>query len=321
MKLAKDYLLRRKTVSAFPSVIGIETTSRCNLDCIMCPRQEMTRKTGDMGIELFKNITDDIKGNVEFIWLQDYGEPFLNKDIFDMIRYAKKSGLKTGISTNATVLNAGIIENILSSGLDYIIFAFDGATKETYEKIRRGAKYERVAQNIKQFIVKKNERRADIFTVIQCILMSDTEKEIKDFKRIWKINGVDGIRIRQVTYSGGEGKFKNRLNVRPCFWLWSDPHIKWDGTVVPCCQDVNAVYPLGNIKDKSFGEIWNSGGMVRLREMHILGKYGELSLCKNCNMYQPNNMLIVGSSFFNYLTINKLVPTVESIIAKIRYSL
>jgi len=319
VKLAKDYLLRKKTTGAFPSVIGIETTSRCNLDCIMCPRQEMTRGKGDMDLELFKKISDSIIGNVEFIWLQDYGEPFLNKGIFDMIRYAKKSGLRTGISTNATVLDEGIIENIMFSGLDYIIFAFDGATKETYEKIRRGAKYEQVVQNIKQFIANKNERKADIFTVIQCIYMRDTEKEIKDFKRMWKIKGVDGIRIRQVTYSGGEGKFKNRLDSRPCYWLWSDPHIKWDGTVVPCCQDVNAVYPLGNIKDKSFGEIWNSEGMVRLREMHISGKYKELPLCKNCNMYQPNNMLIIGSSFFNYLTVNKLVPRIETLLSRIKY--
>jgi radical SAM protein with 4Fe4S-binding SPASM domain len=321
LKLAKDYVLRKKTTAALPSVIGIETTSRCNLDCKMCPRQEMTREKGDMDIELFKKISDSIKDRVEFIWLQDYGEPFLNKDIFEMIRYAKKSGLKTGISTNATVLHEGITDNIISSGLDYIIFAFDGATKETYEKVRKGAQYEKVTQNIRRFIARKNELRADIFTVIQCIFMSDTEKEIKAFKRMWKIKGVDGIRIRQVTYSGGKGKFKNRLIGRPCYWLWSDPHIKWDGTVVPCCQDVNAVYPLGNIKDKSFDAIWNSEKMVLLREMHISGKFRELPLCKNCNMYQPNTLLIAGSSIFNYLTINKLVPAVESFISSIRYSL
>ncbi|WP_347273854.1 radical SAM protein [Candidatus Kuenenia sp.] len=319
IKLAKYYLFKSKNTGlSYPSVIGIETTSRCNIDCIMCPRQEMTRQTGDMDIKLFKKIINDIKGKVEFIWLQDYGEPFLNKNIFKMIAYAKRHGLRTGISTNATVLNNDIIVNILNSGLDYIIFAFDGATKETYEKIRKGANFEKVTNNINDFLANKTACNTRIFTVVQCIQMENTESEINDFVKMWKVKGVDGIRIRQVTYSGKD-KFENSLNGRPCYWLWSDPHIKWDGTVVPCCQDVNAVYPLGNIKENSLGKLWNSEKMIRLREKHISGKYHEIALCKGCNMYQPSLPLIIGSSFFRYFALNKFIPRVETILSKIRY--
>lgn len=320
IKLAKDYLFKNKNTGlSYPSVIGIETTSRCNIDCIMCPRQEMTRQTGDMNIRLFEKIINDIKGKVEFVWLQDYGEPFLNKNIFRMIAYAKRHGLRTGISTNATVLNDNIIRNILNSGLDYIIFAFDGATKETYEKIRKGANFEQVMRNIKEFIAKKVENKIKLFTAIQCIYMDDTENEINDFIRIWNVKGIDGIRIRQITYSGNRNKFKNSLNGRPCYWLWCDPHIKWDGTVVPCCQDVNAVYPLGNIKENSLGELWNSEEMIRLRGRHISGKYYEIPLCKNCNMYQPSLPLIIGSSIFSYFTVSKFVPRLETFLSTTRY--
>ncbi len=318
LKLTRDYLLRKTEISAYPSVLGIETTGRCNLDCIMCPRREMTRQTGDMDISLFERIIDDISGRVEFVWLQDYGEPLLNKNIFRMIEYAKKRGLSTGISTNATALTGEAAENILASGLDYIIFAFDGATRETYEKIRKGADYTVVKQNINRFIGKKMKYNARIFTVIQCIYMEETEKEINDFIRTWNIKGVDGTRIRQLTYSGNRGKFKNTLHGRPCYWLWSDPHIKWDGTVVPCCQDVNAVYPLGSITNESLSALWNSEGMVRLREKHISGKQNEIPLCKDCNMYQPGLPLIIGSSFFRYITVNKLVPRIETILSKKR---
>ncbi len=318
-KQAGDYLFRREKTTVYPAVLGIETTSRCNLDCIMCPRQEMTRQTGDMDIGLFERIIDDIKRKVEFVWLQDYGEPFLNKNIFRMIEYANKSGLKTGISTNATILNDDVIKGILDSKLDYIIFAFDGATKETYEKIRKGADFGKVGSNIKKFIIRKFENKTKIFTVIQCIYMENTEKEIIDFKKTWKLKGVDGIRIRQVTYSGNSGKFRNYLKGWPCYWLWSDPHIKWDGTVVPCCQDVNAVYPLGNMMENSFGELWNSSKMIRLRQMHIDGKAGEILLCKNCNMYQPSPILIMASSFFSYFNVNRFVPRIETIISSVRY--
>lgn len=319
LKLTRDYLSRKTRIATYPSVVGIETTGRCNLDCIMCPRIKMTRQAGDMEPSLFEKIIDDISGRVEFVWLQDYGEPLLNKNIFRMIRYAKKRGLSTGISTNATALTGDAAENILSSGLDYIIFAFDGATKETYEKIRKGADYAAVKQNIERFLAKKTEQDAEIFTAVQCIYMEETEREIDDFMAAWDTEGVDGIRVRQLTFSGNKDKFRNTLHGRPCYWLWSDPHIKWDGTVVPCCQDVNAEYPLGNISEEPLGVLWNSDKMLWLRERHISGKQGEIPLCRDCNMYQPGLPLIIGSSFFSYKTVNKLVPKIETILSRKRF--
>lgn len=317
LKLLKSYLLRKEMVDTYPQVIGIEVTNKCNLECIMCPRQEMKREIGDMDIGLFKKIIDEIKGRAEFIWLQDYGEPLLHNDIFRMIKYVKSAGLNVGISTNATVLDNVIINNILESKLDYMIFAFDGAIKDTYERIRKGAKYDKVIENIKLFLEEKNKKQARLFTVLQCIHMDETEREIKDFVKIWRIKGVNGIRIRQITYSG-TGKYRNLLK-KPCYWLWHDPHITWDGTLIPCCQDVNAIYPLGSVVYNSVGELWNSKKMNLLRQLHINGRYRDIVLCRDCNMYQPSNMLMIGSSFFNIFMLNKLVPRVESYLSRMRY--
>ena len=85
LKLAADYLLKKSHTVSYPSHIGIETTNNCNLDCIMCPRHDMTRPVQDMDMELFKKIINDIKGEVEMVWLQHYGEPFLDKKIFEKI--------------------------------------------------------------------------------------------------------------------------------------------------------------------------------------------------------------------------------------------
>jgi len=319
LKLAADYLLKKSRTVSYPSHIGIETTNNCNLDCIMCPRHDMTRPVQDMDMKIFKKIIDDIKEEVEMVWLQHYGEPFLDKKIFKKIEYAKKNGLQTGISSNATALSSGVMENIFKSGHDYIIFAFDGASKETYEKIRLGASFEHVTSNIKNFLEMKIKKKSKVFTVLQLICMSETENEIQDFISQWDIDGVDGIRIRQVTHSGNHGKFNNQSKKQPCYWLWSDPHIQTDGTVVPCCQDVNAVYPIGNINEQSLGEIWNSEKMIKLREKHINGNLEGLSLCQNCNMYQPHPALVVGNSVLDYTQASRLVPQAETIISKLRY--
>ena len=135
-----------------PRLIGIETTNRCNLACIMCKRNSMTRPLGDMSLELFKKIIDEVKNFVEFVWLQDMGEPLLHKDIFNMIEYCAKNGVMCGISTNATVMDEKTIDKIIQSPLNLIMFAFDGAAKETYERIRINAHYDKVVRNIQSFL-------------------------------------------------------------------------------------------------------------------------------------------------------------------------
>jgi len=318
--LALAYLRRQARTRSYPAVVGIETTNRCNLDCVMCPRQEMTRPIGDMRELTFKRIIDDIAGKVEFVWLQDYGEPLLNKDTLRFVRLAKAAGLRTGISTNGTVLVNSVIEDIFDSGLDYIIFALDGATKETYERIRVGAKFDRVTAGIRGFLARKIARGAKTFTVLQCICMEQTQDEIGVFARSWRVPGIDALRIRQLTYSGNEGRFRNDRGRRPCYWLWANPHVKHDGTVVACCQDVNAALALGNIHEQSFHEIWNGEQMRRLRQAHIDGRQDQIPLCRSCNMYQPATAMICGSVLLPYFTVNKLVPRVETLLSRHRYA-
>lgn len=320
IKLAFDFLGTRPACgAAYPSVVGIESTNKCNLDCVMCPRQEMTRPVGHMDLALFQRIIDDLAQKTEFVWLQDYGEPFLNPRIFEMIRYARQKGLRTGISTNGTVMNERIIDGILDAGLDYLIFAFDGVTRETYEKIRVGARFDKVTANIRRFLQRKKETRSGIYTVLQCICMAQTESEIGTFLRTWRSPGVNAIRIRQLTYSGNEGKFRNEPGRKPCYWLWANPHIKQDGTVVPCCQDYDGQLALGNIADGPLSAIWNNERMRDIRQTHIQGRAGEIPLCKNCNMYQPAPYLVLASAFVPYFLVNKLVPRVETWLSLRRY--
>lgn len=325
LALVRHYLNNDTISSVGPPVIGIETTNRCNLKCTMCPRtSKMTRPLGDMDFTVFKKIIDDGKKHLEFVWLQHYGEPLLTKDIFSMISYAKKNKIGVGISTNASFLTEINGEKLITAGLDHIIFAFDGATKETYEKVRVNANYETVRKNILKFLETKKRMRSDIFVVLQCIYMSATEKDIGKFKEMWDLPGVDTIRIRQVTHSidrqkKEQSKFVNLRRNLPCYWLWKNPHIQWDGTVIPCCQDVNGEEAIGNVKEKQLAEVWNSEKMQELRKMLIEGRYDEVPICKGCNMYQPSLPEVVGSTFFSISQLNKLIPKAETIISSIRY--
>ena len=71
----------------------------------------------------------------------------IHPKIFEMIRITREAGIRTGMSTNATLLDDRRADLLLDSGLDYVILAFDGATKETYEKYRLGATFEKTREN------------------------------------------------------------------------------------------------------------------------------------------------------------------------------
>ena len=324
LSILKDYVLKNTKVSGRPFELGIELTNRCNLDCLMCPRQNMKRKQGDMDFRLFKRIIDDNFGSLEFVSLQQYGEPLLYPKLIEAIDYCKQKNVRCGISTNATLLDEKLSESIIRSGLDHIILAFDGASRETYEKVRKGSSYDQVVGNIKTFLELREKMDSDIFTVIQCIYMRDTEDEIREFKRQWGRSSVDAVRIRQVTYSGnkpavGAEKFVNTNLGAPCYWLWREPSIHWDGTVASCCMDVNADIPIGNLSNEPLSVIWNNKKMIHIREMHKTGRAGEIPLCKDCNMIQPNALFGLGAYLFDSYRIKKMIPYLETRISKLRY--
>ena len=145
----------RKTarVPGAPHLIWIEPTSTCNLNCIMCDRKAVSqRKVGFMDFELFTKIVDEAASlGVLQIEMGLGGEPLLHPRLTNMIEYAKNKGLMVGFNTNANLLDEQKSRALLNSKLDSIIFSVDGASKETYEKIRLKGDYDIVTKNIKTF--------------------------------------------------------------------------------------------------------------------------------------------------------------------------
>ncbi len=320
-----DYLRAREVCRHGPRAMGIEITNRCNLNCIMCPRQQMSRPVGDMRIKEFEYLINQGGNRLEYVWLQDYGEPLLHPQVSAMIRICKQQGIRVSISTNATLLNEEIGRQIIESGLDYFMLALDGTSKGTYESVRKGADFDKVINNIKQFLATAARQPRRPFIVMQLVCMPETKAEVASFLREWNRPGVDAVRIRQVTYSiNREGSNEERqfVNVRrrnPCFWLWAEPQIKWDGRMVPCCQDVNAELALGNALEEPFYELWNNRRMQHLRHLHIAGKADEIPLCRSCNMYQPTLSMALVSLCLPPFLVKKLTPKVETLLSRIRY--
>jgi radical SAM protein with 4Fe4S-binding SPASM domain len=314
--LLRSYLLRNPRVPGGPLSLAIESTAKCNLFCPMCPRENIYFPPKDMEISLFRKIIDEAKDFLEFAVPYGVGEPLLNPEIFDMIAYCRKVGVPCGISTNATILSRDAGRKLIEAGLDYVIFAFDGATKETFETYRKGADFDKVRENIQGFLEVKRELKSKIFCIVQMVALKDNRAEIPDLIRMWRVDGIDEIRIKkdEVHNEGSAipGDSGNRPPLRyPCYLLWRGPmYIHYDGTVYPCCY-IYPDSPIGNAKRSTLHEIWNSEGMVRLREAHIRRDLKDFKACQNCPAARPRLPVMLGSFLVNTHTVRKAIPFFE----------
>ena len=151
LKYIRQYTSLNPICKYPPESIYIEPTNICNLRCRMCPHSgEINRKQGFMKWELYTKIISDLEEYREkpYINLYCHGESLLHDRLINMINYAKERGFRVGLNTNSVLLDEKKTDEILKTDLDWIYFSFDGINVEIYEKIRVGAKFEEVKQNI-----------------------------------------------------------------------------------------------------------------------------------------------------------------------------
>lgn len=280
-----SYELGLETAPTFPDRVYLESTNICNLDCIMCPTglHIDTRPKGFIEWDLYTAVIDEIAPYAEAVILHSWGEPLLHKRIIEMIKYAKDRGLWVETSTNATRLTEEVSRQLLAVGLDRIYLSMDGLTKETYEKVRVKGKFEEVLGNIERFLDLKHELGSPVEADIQIVRLSETDDEVAEFVERWKQSHANLINIKELDTWGGQIDEVSALAVtggddvnadrKPCPNLWYHCHIHWDGTIVSCSRDYDAVTPLGNVKNGGVMKTWNGARMQEMRRWHLQGNF------------------------------------------------
>lgn len=324
LALSTSYLKKKAFVNGWPSELVIEVTNKCNFQCSICPRDKIKRDIGEMNFELFTKIINEAKQYTDLVDLCLLGESLLHPQIFSMIDYCKKNGLKVYLQTNGSKLDKKTSENLLKSNPDLLSISIDGATKDVYDKIRQGFCFDKILENVNEFLCLKQKYRSDLFIIIQMVLSECNKHQVNEFIGTWKKSSANLVRIKPFFCQGGRVDSsmgtnflidKNTDRKSPCFRLWNSMAIYWDGTVVPCCFDTDKKITLGNVNNETIKEIWNKKEIVQLRKKHILGSQGEIELCKNCelsfcrNLYK--NLFSIISIFVNGLQMRKIFPRLE----------
>jgi wyosine [tRNA(Phe)-imidazoG37] synthetase (radical SAM superfamily) len=214
-----------------------------------------------------------------------------------MLDYAERKMPKTKLtfSENGVLLNKENSIRILKSPLNRITLSLDGATKKTYEKLRRNGNFEIVMKNVENFMILKRKINPSLEAELQIIKTTENSNEISAFKRKWRpfLGKNDMITIKEFTTFGGKIKDisikslsrkarRFARNLMPCRALWLTLNIHWNGDVVACCLDCDGGLKLGNCKKQTLSEIINGEKMRKLREMSINMSLKKIPLCAGC---------------------------------------
>ncbi len=309
VKLTLSYfisnILKRPIHWGMPFGISIEPTNKCNLSCPQCPTglKILTRPQGRIDLILHKNLIDELS---PFLYTAIYyfqGEPFLNPEIFEMIKHASAKGIYCITSTNGHFINTLNVNKIIESGLNKLIISIDGTNQEIYEQYRVSGSLKKVIEGTKLLVeTKKGLNSKTPKIVFQFLVTAKNEHQIIDAKRLAKDLSVDKIEFKTAqiyNYKNGDPlipaneKYSRYRKMKDgtwqiksdqknqCWRMWTNPVVTVSGDVVPCCFDKDAKYKMGNLKSKSFKEIWNSETYKNYRTQILKNRKG-IDICTNC---------------------------------------
>ena len=288
-----------------PMTISFEPTTACNLRCPECPSglRSFTRETGNLKQDFFSSTIEQLHKDLLYLIFYFQGEPYINPDFLNMVKLASDKKIYTITSTNGHFLNDKNAKKTIESGLDRLIISVDGTSQDTYENYRKEGNLETVLQGARNVVKwKKKLKSKTPHIIFQFLVVKPNEHQIPEIYELAEEIGIDEVKLKTAQVyeyengnplipdldqysrykkeSDGTYSLKNKLS-NDCWKLWHACVITWDGMVVPCCFDKDASHQLGDLKEQSFSDIWESESYNTFRSKLVKGRQ-EIDICTNC---------------------------------------
>jgi radical SAM protein with 4Fe4S-binding SPASM domain len=251
-----------------------------------------------MKLENYKTMFDQVKDYALSVALYNWGEPFLNKQIFDMIDYTRSQKVGTTIHSNLNHFNESMADDIVKSGLTHLYLSIDGATQEVYSQYRVKGHIEQVIHNAKVLVAARKKANSKLPLITWKYLVFPFNKhEVEKASKMAKEIGVDNFEVFDAVikltdiYDEAENYRKQPVLLKtlskPCKSLWASIYLEPGGTVFPCSLSFRENESFGNALDKDFKQVWNNAKYKAARGLFNLKP--ELdnipNPCKGCKYY------------------------------------
>ncbi|HXV44329.1 MAG TPA: radical SAM protein [Anaerolineae bacterium] len=188
-----------------PQVVFIEVTNRCNLLCQTCPRTFFDREPlKTLSYAEFVQIAEQFP-EMHRALLHGIGEPLLNKELPQIIKYLKGRGVQVIINSNGTLLTPAWQEALVESGLDEYRCSIDGATPETYARIRGANAFHKLVEGLEGLVKTKARLQAKTPRIsIWCVGTKENLAELPGLVRLAARLGVPEVYLQRMVYFARE---------------------------------------------------------------------------------------------------------------------
>ncbi len=306
-----------------PLVMSYNVTRECNMKCSHCYINATDKKLEDeLTTKEAKTVIDQIYQVSNPLLILSGGEPLLRSDIFELIEYGSKKGLKMGLGSNGYLIDDAVAKKLKKAGIATVSISLDSNIPAQHDEFRGVAGAWEKAVNACKAL-----RKNGVLVQVNTTLTHENYNQIDDIMTLAESIGVENFHLFFLVPTGRGTKLtdispqkyedmitntfakvhKHRLNVRPscapqfmriakgmgldmrqwirgCIAGLHYCRIYPNGDVTPCPY---LPIKLGNVREQTFKDIWfNSPVFKNLRNPESLkGKCGACeykTLCGGC---------------------------------------
>ena len=277
-----------------PDTLTIELTSHCSLACSCCPNGIAgARRRGRDTITLanFKKLLENIDVPVRSVFLHLHGEPFLNKDLPEIVRLLAEHGVEEfNIFSNAYNIKLDLLENVLCSvGGKKLNLAFSAELydRQAYEHIRCPGRFDTVWQSLQDIdaMMQKHGTTYSVNSIVHREDIGILPERVPDvFRRLPSLKSMHLTSAFPWPHLPQTGDLAGHLRRKRsiCNQIWQLPAIMADGRVTMCSSDYNAECVVGSLYEEKFSKIINNKAARAFRRNIALRRPESNALCKGC---------------------------------------
>lgn len=295
----------RGTIIPVPKSVKIELTGRCNYACSFCARSHMLREQKDMDKGLYTRLVHEMRNSgVQELGVFYLGESFMLKWLPEAIRIAKVAGFPyIFLTTNGSISNGPRVKACMEAGLNSLKFSFNYATPQQLKEVTKVKEsfFQKMIDNIKEAHRIREEGRFDCGLYASYIMydgeqgerMKEAVKEIEPYlDEVYALplyshaalTDKDSEDAGWAANAGNPGRYGNMRPPVPCWAVFTEGHITWEGKLSACCFGHESKFDMADLTVTPFVEGWNSVAYQELRKAH-LEKDLRGTACETCLAY------------------------------------
>lgn len=245
------------------------------------------------------------EAGVEEIGLFYLGESFMCKWLEEAVYFAKHVAKfpYVFLTTNGSLVTEERVKKCMENGLDSLKFSLNYADEDQFFEIAQVKKklFKTMIQNIKNArkVRDENNLKCGIYASYiqydgeQGVRMEGMADEMRPYlDELYALplyNQANLVAEEEeergwAMTAGNRGRLDNLRDPIPCWAVFQEGHITWDGKLSACCFDHDGRFHMGDLIETSFMDAWNSDKFIALREAH-LKKDVTGTVCETCVAY------------------------------------